>query len=610
MILIFQWFTFLQQLVDYCKQLDQFELCIGSTLSKCRWNTNFQQCSWSNNYLYGCERTLNKNLCLNQIGNLRTGDCKSIFNNQCQEFEDFKKISSSNPLNRGACLSVTKEKEYCQWDNKCIQLNDQKEFIQTILLQGYKVILQICVRAQIDNYVIINSFLLKNKLNIQNLIYEAENKISVIINLKHPMMMKEQGYQYNEKKKKIALNDPNRYCCIAEDIPDDTVDKQLFSFGEDDIIYGYNHVYCFELEFSMATTDTEGKEQSDKKVTYFMDDACHIIKQNLLQDVEYIRANNIQCKNLGKVGCLSIKKQCILKKYSQIEQSMPQEFPCDDYKSCDSQNTQTFSYFECAKTDLNYMDLSSIEAPCFDIWQSENSFMFSTQIGKGVYGIKRLYLFNLLLKNMLKHSYFFLLNKNAINLVQVKFIEINYMIPVIGMNNYILKIDQHCAWLDNECRNIRLSHYLSFDPKTFMNRNLCFYQDGPYESVEKCQKIEKYEVFRCDKLTEKITTNTQQCTSRQINKYACLNIRKDPNVWLPYYQQCYRYTLLELPVCDLTILAQFFMIVKVSDNKLCLQRIHIRHQIKCSDPVLRKVDCLKVTTPGCIVNGDLRDIMK
>ena len=40
--------------------------------------------------------------------------------------------------------------------------------------------------------MIINSFLLQNKLNIQNdLISEAENKISVILNLKHPIMTKE-----------------------------------------------------------------------------------------------------------------------------------------------------------------------------------------------------------------------------------------------------------------------------------------------------------------------------------------------------------------------------------------------------------------------------------
>lgn len=42
-----------------------------------------------------------------------------------------------------------------------------------------------------------------------------------------------------------------------------------------------------------------------------------------------------------------------------------------------------------------------------------------------------------------------------------------------------------------------------------MNRNLCFFQDGAYEWVENmCQKIEKFEDFRCDKLPEEITTIT------------------------------------------------------------------------------------------------------
>ncbi|KAM3143824.1 hypothetical protein pb186bvf_004100 [Paramecium bursaria] len=641
--------------VDYCKQLDSFELCIGSTLSECRWNTNFQQCVWSNNYLYGCERTLNKNLCLNQIGNLRTGDCYCIFNNECQEVEDFKKISCSDPLNRGACLSVTKEKEYCEWDNECIQLNDEKEFIQNNFTTR---LFSKSVCTQIENYMIMNSFLLQNKLNIQNdLISEAENKISddfkpEVSNYDEGALLNNfadsdgnfiwfrQGYQYNEKKK-IALNDPNRYGCIAVDIPDDTVYKQLFSLGEEDIIYGVNHVYCFELEFSMATTDTEGKEQSDKKVTYFKDDACHIIKQNLLQDVEYIRANNIQCKNLGKVGCLSIKKQCILKKYSQIEQPMPQEFPCDDYKSSDSQQAQTFSYFECAKTDLNYMDLSSIEAPCFNISSSENSPLCSRhKLEKECIAQKDCtFLATEALAEKYAETFIFCSPQQKCNQFGLSKIYCNKLYDTCYWNEQttsceyfgdrllysnckdantvftctqLRKIDQHCAWLDNECRNIRfehlLSHFLSFDPKTFMNRNLCFYQDGPYEWVDNmCQKIEKYEDFRCDKLPEEITTSTQQCTSRQINKYACLNIREDPTVWLPYYQQCSRYTLLELPVCDLTILVSpnVCMIAKVSDNKLCLHIedscqsvLRSQHQIKCSDPGLRKEDCLKVTTPG------------
>lgn len=40
-----------------------------------------------------------------------------------------------------------------------------------------------------------------------------------------------------------------------------------------------------------------------------------------------------------------------------------------------------------------------------------------------------------------------------------------------------------------------------------MNRNLCFYQDGPYEWVNnQCLKIEKFEDFSCDNLPDEITT--------------------------------------------------------------------------------------------------------
>lgn len=47
------------------------------------------------------------------------------------------------------------------------------------------------------------------------------------------------------------------------------------------------------------------------------------------------------------------------------------------------------------------------------------------------------------------------------------------------------------------------------------------------------------------------------------------------------------------------------MIAKVSSDRLCLHKddscysvLRSKHEIKCSDPGLRKEDCLKVTTPG------------
>ncbi|CAD8048687.1 unnamed protein product [Paramecium primaurelia] len=359
------------QSVDICVQQTTYEQCINLKGEQCKWNG--QYCRWSNNYLFGCDPTLNEKLCTKQIGKLDGTIAMCIFDKTCHIIYEQYFLKCSDKLSKSACLSITNPDQLCKWeDDQCMNLN-QTEFNNiNAIFQNLELSASVCSR--ITGFLIIHHSILWKLLEYSpDILREAQRKVEIEAGVEFQESKTYQDSNLKDNfidsngmfiwytlstKQSISdtkLNDFQRYGCIAQEILIENRFIKLFSLSG--TIRGVNHVYCKYLNV----------HPTNAIFTVFTKFECLPTTEDQLQDESYINKNQLQCQDMSGIVCQRFKSseiKCVI--------DYTQEFQCrntniiveiDECKTLSG----TATHYNCAFVIQQYCYLDISTSKGFDI---------------------------------------------------------------------------------------------------------------------------------------------------------------------------------------------------------------------------------------------------
>ncbi|CAD8146746.1 unnamed protein product [Paramecium pentaurelia] len=635
------------QSVDICVQQTTYEQCINLKGEQCKWNG--QYCRWSNNYLFGCDPTLNEKLCTKQVGKLDGTIAMCIFDKTCHTIYEQYFLKCSDKLSKSACLSITNPDQLCKWeDDQCINLN-QTEFNNiNAIFQNLELSASVCSR--ITGFLIIHHSILWKLLEYSpDIVTEAQRKVEIEAGVE---FQESKTYQDSNLKDNVIdsngmfiwytlstkqsisdtkLNDFQRYGCIAQEILIENRFIKLFSLSG--TIRGVNHVYCKYLNV----------HPTNAIFTVFAKFECLPTTEDQLQDESYINKNQLQCQDMSGIVCQRFKSseiKCVI--------DYTQEFQCrntDIIVEIDECKTLSgiATHYNCAIViqQYCYLDISNSKGQCSqqcsDLtsksqcennqqckWLGDNlgnindSKLSIFRVCVPLKGCNQIGMNKKYCQEMSMNCYW----NNIIQKCQeIKFIEqlrcedCNSIFCCSSITIY----DQFCIWNVDKCINVKdqnlFSHYQSFSSSIVMNQNLCLSQKGQYNYYDivtrtcKTQNINLY--LPCVDFQDKdYELDNKPCDNGingRINQELCLALINSNTKWDASLQRCIHVTNKSIScdnmqfvnpnLCKYGIVQESYLCLYNLDTSSCYSSQLI--DLHCDTPGINYEQCISNQNENC-----------
>ncbi|KAM3131862.1 hypothetical protein pb186bvf_016112 [Paramecium bursaria] len=630
--------------IDVCRQMLSYDY-MYSQYKRIMWQTQFQQCQYSNNYLFGCDSSLNKNLCVKQLG-LITGELAICeFKNKCQQVTDNYNSKCSDSLTKAGCLAITNPQQMCQWINSACSLISDLTTVQTNF-GAMKLSASVCPRIQ--GYLMVHYQLLwKLTSYIPDLIGQADLQVNIeagIANatttqyasqttLANNFLNKDGTFNWYDtssldigQSSGSQIGDTTREGCIAVEIISLAQYKLVFSSISD--VLGVNHIFC-----KYMATNTFNQQPA-----IFINNQCTILTSlNLLQDQNFIDNNLVTCTSMESTQCSkfrhpTIKCQpalltqqftCVTSTKTTFATTCPLGVPQLTYKDC--QGTTDLCYLDTTTaTCTNQCSTYTTQAQCVtdptcswkgnyrnsDIQEGYNSYFITCTplAGCAQLGVSKLYCqkmvdFCVWVNNQCQYI-------SDINILKCADITNVFACSTVSLQN------QYCLWYNNACINVKdqqvYSYYYNFPKNSLMNRNLCVSQTQyifQYNYSQKiCDQVPSANI-KCMLDGKDVDAQCSNPQAQNINKYLCLSLLPSYTQWDQNSQVCNNISkatitskgcdqlfLVNQNVCQIATPAAGQICLYNQDTQNCYSAPNTN--LVCSTPGLTKTVCLGITTPG------------